>query len=488
MTLSGIAQQDLLIGGKWVGAESGATFEVRSPFTDEIASVGAAAGVADARRAVDAAAAAFPAWSQTPLAERRAILERAAEIMEERSQEIVAAVSQETGGTFGWGMFNVMNATWMLREAGVHAQAIHGQEIHSQIPGKRMRAVRQPAGVVVGIAPWNAPVILGTRAIAAPLAYGNTVVMKASELCPRTHGVIVECLHDAGAPAGVVNLVTNAIPDAPDVVEALIAHQDTRRINFTGSSHVGRIIAEKAGRYLKRVVLELGGKAPFLVLADADLDAAAAAASFGAFMHQGQICMSTERIVVDRSVADAFCSKLAERASSLTVGDPRDEATQIGPLINHAALDRVSALVDDAVGKGAVKLTGGEPQGLVYPPTVLRGVTPAMRIYSEESFGPSVSIVEVDSVEEAIRVANDTEYGLSASIFSADIETAEQIARQIQSGICHINDATVHDEPQAPFGGVKASGWGRFGGEWAAEEFTELRWLTVQDEPREYPI
>jgi acyl-CoA reductase-like NAD-dependent aldehyde dehydrogenase len=488
MTLSGIAQQDLLIGGQWVGAESGATFEVRSPFTDEIASVGAAAGVADARRAVDAAAAAFPAWSQTPLAERRAILERAAEIMEERGPEIAATVAQETGGTFGWGMFNIMLATGMLREAGVHAEAVHDQEIHSHIPGKRMRAVRYPAGVVVGIAPWNAPVILGTRAIAAPLAYGNTVVMKASELCPRTHGAIVECLQQAGAPAGVVNLVTNAIPDAPAVVEALIAHPATRRINFTGSSHVGRIIAEIAGRHLKRVVLELGGKAPFLVLADADLDAAAAAANFGAFMHQGQICMSTERIVVDRSVADAFCAKLAERAAGLTLGDPRDQATQIGPLINQAALDRVSALVDDAVEKGAVKLTGGEPDGLVYPPTVLRGVTPDMRIYSEESFGPSVSIVEVDSVQEAIRIANDTEYGLSAAIFSGDIETAEQVARQIQSGICHINDATVHDEPQAPFGGVKASGWGRFGGEWAAEEFTELRWLTIQDEPREYPI
>jgi len=376
----------------------------------------------------------------------------------------------------------------MLREAGVHAAAVHDQEIHSHISGKRMRAVRQPAGVVVGIAPWNAPVILGTRAIAAPLAYGNTVVMKASEASPRTHGLIVECLEQAGVPAGVVNLVTNAPADAAEVVEALIAHPEVRRINFTGSSHVGRIIAEKAGRHLKRVVLELGGKAPFVVLEDADLDAAAAAANFGAFMHQGQICMSTERIVVDRSVADQFAEKLVSRASSLKVGDPRDPSTQIGPLVNAAALDRVAELVEDAVDKGAQLLTGGEADGLVYRPTVLRGVTPEMRIYSEESFGPSVSIVEVDGPEEAIRVANDTEYGLSASIFSRDVERAEQLARRIQSGICHINDATVHDEPQVPFGGVKASGWGRFGGEWAAEEFTELRWITVQDEQREYPI
>ncbi len=488
MSVSGVAEQRLLIGGDWSDAGTGQTFEVRNPFTGEVASVATAAGPDDARRAVEAAAAAFPEWSETPISKRRELLERAAQIMDERAAEFAQIVADETGGTFGWGMFNVGLATGMLREAGVHAAAVHDQEIHSHISGKRMRAVRQPAGVVVGIAPWNAPVILGTRAIAAPLAYGNTVVMKASEASPRTHGLIVECLEQAGMPAGVVNLITNAPADAAEVVEALIAHPAVRRINFTGSSHVGRIIAEKAGRHLKRVVLELGGKAPFVVLEDADLDAAAAAASFGAFMHQGQICMSTERIIVDRSVAEQFAEKLATRASTLKAGDPRDPSTQIGPLINAGALDRVSELVEDAVDKGAQLLTGGEADGLVYRPTVLRGVTPEMRIYSEESFGPSVSIIEVDGAEEAINVANDTEYGLSASIFSRDVERAEQLARRIQSGICHINDATVHDEPQVPFGGVKASGWGRFGGEWAAEEFTELRWITIQDEQREYPI
>jgi vanillin dehydrogenase len=487
MSVSGVTQQRLLIGGEWI-VGSGGTFEVRNPFTGELATVAASASRADARRAVEAAAAAFGDWSETPITKRRELLERAAQLMEDRGPEFAQTVADETGGTFGWGMFNVMLATGMLRAAGVHAAAVHDQEIHSHISGKRMRAVRQPAGVIVGIAPWNAPVILGTRAVAAPLAYGNTVVMKASENSPRTHGLIIECLEQAGIPAGVVNLITNAPADAADVVDELIAHPAVRRINFTGSSHVGRIIAEKAGRYLKRVVLELGGKAPFVVLEDADLDAAAAAASFGAFMHQGQICMSTERIVIDRRVADEFAQKLAARASSLKVGDPRDPSTQIGPLINAGALDRVSELVEDAVDKGAQLLTGGEADGLVYRPTVLRGVTPEMRIYREESFGPSVSIIEVDNAEQAIDVANDTEYGLSASIFSRDVAGAEQLARRIQSGICHINDATVHDEPQVPFGGVKASGWGRFGGEWAAEEFTELRWITVQDEQREYPI
>jgi vanillin dehydrogenase len=488
MSVSGVTHQRLLVGGEWVDADGGRTFEVRNPYTGEVASVSAAAGRADARRAVEAAAAAFEDWSETPLARRREILERAADLIDERQIEFAQIVADETGGTFGWGMFNVGLATAMLREAGVHAANVADREIHSHISGKRMRAVRQPAGVIVGIAPWNAPVILGTRAIAAPLAYGNTVVMKASELSPRTHGAIIECLEQAGIPAGVANLITNDPADAADVVDELIAHPAVRRINFTGSSRVGAIIAEKAGRHLKRVLLELGGKAPFVVLEDADLDAAAAAANFGAFMHQGQICMSTERIVVDHRVADEFAAKLAARAGSLKVGDPRDPSTQIGPLINAAALDRVSELIEDAVDKGAEVLTGGDADGLVYQPTVLRGVTPEMRIYGEESFGPSVSIIEVDGAEAAIAVANDTEYGLSAAIFSRDVERAEQLARRIQSGICHINDTTVHDEPQVPFGGVKNSGWGRFGGDWAAEEFTDLRWITVQDERREYPI
>src|SRR5579871_4003884 len=237
-------------------------------------------------------------------------------------------------------------------------------------------AVRAPAGVVVAIAPWNAPVILSTRAVATPLAYGNTVVLKASEICPRTHAAVVRALVDAGLPAGVINLVTNAPEDAADVVDELIVHPATRRINFTGSTRVGRIIAEKAGRQLKRVLLELGGKAPMIVLPDADLDQAAAAASFGAFFHQGQICMSTERIVADRAIAATLAGKLAERAAALPVGDPREPGTAIGPLISADAVERVSGLVEDAVAKGARTLSGGRADGACFPPTVLAGVTP----------------------------------------------------------------------------------------------------------------
>jgi vanillin dehydrogenase len=483
-----LEQQDLLIGGEWKGAGSGSSFEQTDPFTGDTVGRAAAAKRADAHAAADAAAAAFPEWAATPPNARRELLQKAAGLLKERAEHIAGIVTQETGGTFGWGMFNVSFAAGMLGEAAAQTTSVTGEVIPSDVPGLSAFGIRQPAGVVLGIAPWNAPVILGTRAVAQPLAFGNTVILKASEVCPRTHGEIARALNDAGLPPGVVNLITHEGPDAADVVDELISHPAIRRINFTGSTRVGRLVAENAARHLKRVLLELGGKAPQIVLADADIDEAVAAAKFGAFMHQGQICMSTERLVVDRSVVDSFASKLGERASALTVGDPRDPATQIGPMVNAAAVERVAGLVQDAVSNGAEVVTGGEPDGPLFPPTVLNGVTPKMRIYSEESFGPVVGIVSVDGPDEAVRVANDTEYGLAASVFGADVPTALDLARRIESGICHVNGATVHDEPQMPFGGVKASGFGRFGGKAALDEFTELRWITVQSGSRHYPI
>jgi acyl-CoA reductase-like NAD-dependent aldehyde dehydrogenase len=483
-----MADQQLLIGGEWVDARSGREYEQRFPFTGEVVGTAAAAGPEDATAAADAARAAFADWSRSQPGERRQILLKAAEVLSERAERIAGIVTEETGGVFGWGMFNVQLAAGMLREAAAQAYGLVGEVIPSDVPGKLAMGVRQPAGVVVAIAPWNAPVILATRSVATPIAYANTVVLKASEICPRTHAEVARALVDAGLPPGVINLITNDPADAGAVVDAVIEHPATRRINFTGSTRVGRIIAEKAGRQLKRVLLELGGKAPMVVLRDADLDRAAAAASFGAFFHQGQICMSTERIVADRAVADALAEKLVARASALPVGDPREAGTAIGPLINAQALERVGALVEDAVSHGAEALTGGEAQGSCFPPTVLRGVTRKMRIYSEESFGPLVTVVPVDGPDEAVAVANDTEYGLSAAVFSENVPAALELAQRIESGICHVNDTTVQDEPQMPFGGVKASGWGRFGGRAALEEFTELRWITVQEQRREYPI
>jgi acyl-CoA reductase-like NAD-dependent aldehyde dehydrogenase len=478
----------LLIDGEWTAAQDGRSFEKEDPFTGESAGSASAASRADAHAAADAAAAAFPDWAATPPSARRELLNKAAALVSERAPDIAAIVTEETGGTFGWGMFNCGLAAGMLQEAAALTTSVTGEVIPSDVPGLTAMGIRQPAGVVLGIAPWNAPVILGTRAVAAPLSCGNTVILKASEVCPRTHAEIGRALNDAGLPPGVVNVVTHEADDAPDVVDELIAHPAVRRINFTGSTRVGRLVAENAARHLKRVLLELGGKAPLVVLPDADLDEAVAAAKFGAFMHQGQICMSTERVVVDRSVSGDFASRLGEKAGALKVGDPRDPATQIGPMVNAAAVERVHGLVRDAVDQGAEVVTGGEPDGALFPPTVLSGVTPQMKIYSEESFGPVVGLIEVDGADEAVRVANDTEYGLAAAVFGGHVPTALDVARRIESGICHVNGSTVHDEPQMPFGGVKASGFGRFGGKFAIEEFTELRWITVQQGSREYPI
>src|ERR1700733_6151888 len=359
MATTETAEQQLLIGGEWRAAEAGNSFSRINPYTRETASSARPAGREDARAAVEAAHAAFAEWSSTGPGARRATLSRAADLIIERQNDIAAPMIEETGATFGWGMFNCMLASGMLREAAAQTYGTIGEVIPSDIPGKLAMAVRAPAGVVVGIAPWNAPVILSTRAVATPLAFGNTVVLKASELCPRTHAHVAAAIADAGVPPGVINFLTNAPEDAAGVVEELIAHPLSRRINFTGSTRVGRIIAEIAGRHLKRVLLELGGKAPLIVLGDANLERAAAATSFGAFFHQGQICMSTERIVVERSVAEPFAELLAARAAALTVGDPRDPHTQLGPLINMAAVARVGELVDDARTHGAKVLSGG---------------------------------------------------------------------------------------------------------------------------------
>lgn len=481
-------QVSLLINNEDIPAESSATFDRLDPLTGATATRAAAAGAADAVAAADAAAAAFPAWSATPPGERRRLLNRAADLLVERAGDFAQAVASETGGTEMWGRFNCMLAANMLREAGAMTTQISGEVIPADKPGSMAMAVRQPAGVSLGIAPWNAPVVLGVRSIAMPLACGNTAILKASELCPRTHRLIGDAMRDAGFPAGAVNVVTNSPDDAPEIVEALIAHPAVRRVNFTGSTRVGRIVAQLCAKYLKRCLLELGGKAPFVVLDDADLDEAVKAAAFGAFMHQGQICMSTERIVVDDGVADRFVAKLGEKAAALKAGDPRKAETPLGAMIGQSAADRVKGLIDDAVEKGATLVAGGRASGTLVEATVLDHVAPGMRIYEEESFGPVVCVVRVGSIDEAVTVANDTEYGLAAAVFGRDIVRALDVARRIESGICHINAPTVHDEAQMPFGGVKDSGYGRFGGRTAIDEFTELRWITVQTEPQHYPI
>jgi len=476
------------INGEWTGAADGKTYVKKNPFNGQVASQVAAGKREDARRAIEAAAAAFPAWSSTAPGVRRGLFLKVADVLERRMPEIAKITAEETGQTFGWGMFNCIFSVGQLREAAAQAYGMIGEVIPTDLPDTTAMAIRQAVGVVVGIAPWNAPMILGIRAIAAPLAYGNTVILKASEECPATHLMIASIFEEAGFPKGVVNVITNAPPDAAEVVDELIANPSTRRISFTGSTKVGRLIAESAGRHLKRVVLELGGKAPMIVLKDADIDAAVSAANFGAFMNQGQICMSTERIVVEKPIAEEFAKKLAARGQSLKVGDPLSPDSQLGCMINPGAIKRVQELVDDAVAKGAKVLCGGKANGPCYPPTVVYGVTPAMRMYGEESFGPAKPIVVANDAEDALRIANDTPYGLSSAVFTRDVNNALRIAEKLEFGICHINGATVHDEPQMPFGGMKDSGYGRFGGSAGLQEFTELRWVTIRRTPTHYPI
>ncbi|MBA5689130.1 aldehyde dehydrogenase [Rugamonas apoptosis] len=480
---------ELLIGGESRAASNGATFERKNPLSGEVVTLAAAATPEDADAAVAAAAAAFPAWSAMAPSARRLLLLKAAEVMDRRAPEFVAIGVAEAASTPVWYGFNAMLAANMLRDAAGLVTQLAGEVIPSDIDGNLALAVRQPAGVVLGIAPWNAPVILGTRAIAVPLACGNTVVLKASELTPGLHRLIGEVFQEAGFPAGVVNVLSNAPADAPALVERLIANPAVKRVNFTGSTHVGRIIGQLAAKYLKPAVLELGGKNPMLVLDDADLDEAVTAAAFGSFFNQGQICMSTDRIIVARAVADAFVDKLATKVASMKAGKPGSDGCILGAMVSPEAAARVERLVADAVAKGATLATGPvQADGALLQPVLVDGLTPAMDLYREEAFGPVVSVLRVDSDEEALALANDSEYGLSASVFSKDIGRALALAKRIESGICHINSSTVHDEAQMPFGGVKSSGYGRFGGKAGMAEFTDLRWITVQTTHRHYPV
>ena len=482
-----MVEVSLLIGGASRPAGDGRSYQRRHPVSGEVVSTVAAATLEDAGAAVAAAQAAYPAWAALPPGERRRRLLAAADGLAARSGEFVA-LAGETGAMANWYGFNVHLAANMLREAAAMTTQIQGEVIPSDVPGSFAMALRQPCGVVLGIAPWNAPVILGTRALAMPLACGNTVVLKASEQSPGVHRLIGQVLQDAGLGDGVVNVVTNAPEDAPAIVERLIANPAVRRVNFTGSTRVGRIVGELSARHLKPAVLELGGKAPLLVLEDADLDAAVAAAAFGAYFNQGQICMSTERLLVDSRIADAFVERLAAKVRTLKAGDPSAPDSVLGSLIDASAGTRIKALIDDAVGKGARLVCGGGLDGSILQPTLLDGVTAAMQLYAEESFGPVAVVIRAEGDEALLRLANDSEFGLSSAIFSRDTARALALAQRVESGICHINGPTVHDEAQMPFGGVKASGYGSFGSRASIEHFTQLRWVTLQTGPRHYPI
>jgi len=476
---------NLIIDGRSVTAPDGMTYERRDMLTGSIVTRAAASGADVATRAADSAAAAFPKWSHMAPEVRSKVLYRTAEILNKRASKIRPIVSQEVGSSSEWHDFNIRIAREILYQAATLCDAVGEETVKQRSDGVTNRLVRRPAGVVLGIAPWNAAVALAVRAVAAPLALGNTVVLKSSELCPKTHECIAESFNDAGLPEGALNFITNAPEDAHTVVEALIAHPAVRRVNFTGSTRVGRQVAVTAAHHLKPCLLELSGKASMVILDDADLRNAARAAAHGAFFNQGQICMSTDRIIVDSRVADDFIAEFRTAAETLRSPNLGVKQGPLGDIISADAVLRIKGLVEDALRKGALLVTGGEMFNTAMQPTILDRVSFGMRIYEEEVFGPVASIIRVADAEEALSVANDTEYGLAASVFGTNVERARAIAKQIETGIVHINGSSVFDDPEMPFGGVKASGYGRFGGHASVQEFTELQWLTERPNPPE---
>jgi acyl-CoA reductase-like NAD-dependent aldehyde dehydrogenase len=479
----------MYIGGQWLDAIDGKAFNDYNPYSGEVYATLPAGKRGDARKACDAAAAAFLDWSHTPPAERQGYFLRAADILEGRQQEIISIITQETGGTLGWGMFQTGFVPGLLREAAAQVHAINGEIIPADLPGAFFIAIRQPVGVVAGIAPWNAPLILSLRAVALPMACGNTTVLKPSAEAPVSGGVILaEVFEEAGLPRGVFNVITNGPGFSGEVGDEFIEHPKVLRLSFTGSTEVGRQIAEKAARHLKKVTLELGGNDPLIILKDADIDYAVDAATFGRFNYQGQVCMASKRIIVEKPVATDFTEKFVQKAQRLKVGDPQDPDTVIGPLINQKQVDMLHKQVQEAIKQGARLVCGGKYEGRCYYPTVLTDVSPNMNIAREETFGPVAPIIIVEDADEAVRVANDSRFGLSAGVITGDFQKALDIAERLETGMVHINDSTIHDEPQVPFGGMKESGYGRHGGRAAIEEFTELRWISIQRTPRQYPF
>ncbi|EGP86364.1 unnamed protein product [Zymoseptoria tritici ST99CH_1E4] len=467
----------------WLNGEQVQTsksFEVISPSTGKALYKSAAASVDDANAAVAAAKAAFPAWSQTKPSARRDILLKAADLLIERKEQMWQLASTEVASTEGYFAFDFADTLEAIRStAGLIASAQNGQLPAMGDPGRSAMVIREPYGVIVAIAPWNCPCILLTRSFLAPLAVGNTVVVKGPEKAPGCLNALLQLFHDAGVPAGVLNSIVHRPQDGAEITPVLISHPAVRKINFTGSTAVGSIVAGLAGKALKPVLMELGGKAPAIVCEDADLQNAAVQCAVGAFLFSGQICMATERVIVNSKVADKFREVLAGAIDAIFP----DKNGLV--LVDKAPVQKNSALVQDALSKGA-KAIYGDPSDqreltTAMRPIVVEGVKDGMDLYYTESFGPTVSLMIVDSDEEAIKIANDTDYGLASAVFTENLQRGLRIAKQIETGAVHINSMSVHDEPSLPHGGAKKSGFGRFNGEEGLKEWVRLKTITWKD-------
>ncbi|MGC3976708.1 MAG: aldehyde dehydrogenase family protein [Nitrospira sp.] len=476
------------LGVEWRSGRSGRVLEDRDPYTNKILVRIPLADEEDLNEAFRAATEAQPKWAATLPGERAAVFRRAADIMEARREEIVTWLVRESGSTrlkanVEWGSSHAI-----MLEAASAPYRVQGRILPSDIPGKENRVYRQPVGVVAVISPWNFPLHLSNRSVAPALAVGNAAVIKPASDTPVTGGLLLaKIFEEAGLPPGVLNVI---VGPGSVIGDAFVLHPDPRVMSFTGSTAVGRHIAELAAKspMFKKVALELGGNSPFIILDDADLDLAVNAAVFGKFIHQGQICMITNRIIVDATIYDQFVERFTTRVRSLKVGDPNSGDTAIGPIINKSQMEGLLTHIEQARSNGARQTAGGAPKGLLLPPHVFADVTPDMQIAQEEMFGPVVSIIKVTGEAEAIHVANDTEYGLSSAVFTRNVERGVRVALQVKAGMTHVNDQPVNDLPNCPFGGEKNSGLGRFGGDWIIEEFTTDHWVSVQHTPRQYPF
>jgi acyl-CoA reductase-like NAD-dependent aldehyde dehydrogenase len=467
----------LWIGGAEQEPAAGRYFEDRRPEDDALYALVAEADARDVDRAVRAAHAAFATYRGSTASEREAWLARAAGLLEERRDRFLEVLVDETGVPIRICRFMHRLSVEMMRAAAGMPRWVSGKTLPADVPGRISLSLREPLGVVAAIIPFNVPLIKGVRLSANALAVGNCVVMLPSEEAPITATLLAELYRDAGLPAGAFNVVTgfgHAIGDS------LTTHPLVDMVTFTGSTRVGKHIRRLCAEHGKRVTLELGGKSPLVVLADADLDRAVAAAVHGSFTFQGQACMASSRIYVERPLFERFVDRFAAAARGLALGDLRDPGTAIGPIISTRQRERVRRHLDDATSKGARVVAGGSWRGNRCEPTILTGVTPEMTVCAEETFGPVTAVYPIDSAEEGLRRANESAYGLSAAIFTADVDAALRFVHGVRSGMVHVNASSLHDEPHVPFGGVGESGAGREGSEADIEAMTEWKWATIQ--------